>query len=136
MNFINLSDDIANAADTIETVFRKSILALTLIATFTVIFAQWFIAASIATYKFGESIGVWYRANREYRLAYARQSIPAEDTDLDELLMPLFVAAPNLTTLSAQELRPLCQSQGIQWRNARGQGKHLAKAEMIKALAC
>jgi hypothetical protein len=43
--------------------------------------------------------------------------------------------ADYLETWSAQELRRECSSQGIAWRNAHGKGKHLTKAQMIKALA-
>ncbi len=37
----------------------------------------------------------------------------------------------NLNSLSAATLRKLCTKHGINWRNARGQGKHLTKAAMI-----
>ncbi|MFM2433001.1 MAG: hypothetical protein RLZZ511_4215 [Cyanobacteriota bacterium] len=53
-------------------------------------------------------------------------------TDID--VIDLGAKADDLATLSVHQLRPLCQSRGIQWRNARGHGKHLAKAEMIAAL--
>ena len=39
-----------------------------------------------------------------------------------------------LATLTVAQLRPLCQSAGIRWRNAHGVSKHLSKAEMIAAL--
>ena len=43
--------------------------------------------------------------------------------------------ADYLETWSAQELRRECSRQGIAWRNAHDKGKHLTKAQMIKALA-
>ena len=39
-----------------------------------------------------------------------------------------------LATLTVAQLRPLCQSAGIRWRNAHGVSKHLSKAQMIAAL--
>ena len=42
-------------------------------------------------------------------------------------------AAPKPVT--SAELRRRCQSAGIKWRNAHGQGRHLSKGEMIAALA-
>lgn len=41
---------------------------------------------------------------------------------------------PAYATLTVAQLRPLCQSAGVQWRNAHGRCKHLSKAEMIAAL--
>jgi hypothetical protein len=43
------------------------------------------------------------------------------------------VEAPK--TMTSAELRRRCQSAGIKWRNAHGQGRHLSKGEMIAALA-
>lgn len=37
----------------------------------------------------------------------------------------------NLNSLDSAALRKLCTKHGINWRNARGQGKHLTKAAMI-----
>ncbi len=39
-----------------------------------------------------------------------------------------------LVLLSAMQLRQQCSASGIQWRNARGKGKHLTKQEMIDRL--
>ena len=47
----------------------------------------------------------------------------------------LTATADYLETWSAQELRRECSHWGIAWRNAHGKGKHLTKAQMIKALA-
>lgn len=44
------------------------------------------------------------------------------------------VAPAALTRLSAVQLRQQCSASGIQWRNARGKGKHLTKQEMIDRL--
>ena len=43
-------------------------------------------------------------------------------------------APADLASLTSAELRRRCQSAGIRWRNAHGQGRHLSKAEMISAL--
>jgi hypothetical protein len=37
----------------------------------------------------------------------------------------------DLNSLDSAALRKLCSKHGINWRNARGQGKHLTKAAMI-----
>ena len=37
----------------------------------------------------------------------------------------------NLNSLDSVALRKLCSKYGINWRNARGQGKHLTKAAMV-----
>lgn len=41
---------------------------------------------------------------------------------------------PDLTKVTAEQLRKLCSAKGISWRNARGSGRHLRKQEMITAL--
>jgi hypothetical protein len=38
-------------------------------------------------------------------------------------------------TTAAHDLRKLCSVKGVQWRNAKGKGKHLTKREMIAAIA-
>lgn len=87
-------------------------------------------------------------AYRTRRYADIRTEVCATpDADLDELVLPVLSMVASdidvvelgaevnaLAALSAQQLRPLCQSSGIQWRNVRGHGQHLAKAEMIAAL--
>jgi pyruvate/2-oxoglutarate dehydrogenase complex dihydrolipoamide acyltransferase (E2) component len=37
----------------------------------------------------------------------------------------------NLNSLDSAALRQLCSKHGIQWRDARGKGKHLTKAAMV-----
>jgi hypothetical protein len=39
-----------------------------------------------------------------------------------------------LALLSAVQLRQQCSKSGVQWRNARGKGRHLTKQEMIARL--
>ncbi|MGL4618933.1 hypothetical protein [Chroococcidiopsis sp.] len=39
-----------------------------------------------------------------------------------------------LALLSAVQLRQHCSARGVQWRNARGKGRHLTKQEMIDRL--
>ncbi len=55
-----------------------------------------------------------------------------------QLLLPpgLFGNAdqPDLAMMPNTELRRLCQSAGIKWRNAHGTNKHLSKNQMITAL--
>lgn len=41
---------------------------------------------------------------------------------------------PDFAVMPNSELRKLCQMEGIKWRNAHGQHKHLNKPEMIAAL--
>lgn len=36
--------------------------------------------------------------------------------------------------LTAEELRKECSNKGIHWRNARGSGKHMVKAQMLERL--
>lgn len=44
-------------------------------------------------------------------------------------------AAPSaLIEMTAMRLRKLCTERGVQWRNARGKGRHLTKQEMIDRL--
>lgn len=52
------------------------------------------------------------------------------------LLSPAIEVAdqPNLAAMPNTDLRKLCQSAGIKWRNAYGTNKHLSKPEMITAL--
>lgn len=45
------------------------------------------------------------------------------------------VAAIDYRAMTSQELRKECSRRAIAWRNAHGKGKHLRKAEMVKALA-
>jgi len=40
-----------------------------------------------------------------------------------------------LALLSAVQLRQQCSKSGVQWRNARGKGRHLTKQEMIDQLS-
>jgi hypothetical protein len=83
--------------------------------------------------------------------AITAQICATPDADLDKLVLPILnqpivagdfdlielgTDADDLAGLTAQQLRPLCQSRGIQWRNVRGHGKHLPKAEMIAAMTC
>ncbi|MDM3847810.1 MAG: ATP-binding cassette domain-containing protein [Aphanizomenon gracile PMC649.10] len=42
---------------------------------------------------------------------------------------------PDLISLKIAELRQLCQEKGVKWRNARGQGKHLTKNEIVEILS-
>lgn len=44
------------------------------------------------------------------------------------------VQQPALDALSPYELRNRCKQAGIKWRNAKPNGKHLSKREMIAAL--
>jgi hypothetical protein len=37
-------------------------------------------------------------------------------------------------SLNAQQLRPVCKRNGIEWRNATSEGKHLSKSQMLSAL--
>jgi hypothetical protein len=46
---------------------------------------------------------------------------------------PLTIA--DYATTPTPELRKLCSVKGVQWRNAKGKGKHLTKREMIAAIA-
>ena len=43
-------------------------------------------------------------------------------------------SAKELSKLTTNELRDRCHSLGIKWRHAKGQNKHLKKAEMIEAI--
>lgn len=38
-------------------------------------------------------------------------------------------------TIPAHDLRKLCSAKGVQWRNAKGKGRHMSKSEMIAAIA-
>lgn len=58
-------------------------------------------------------------------------TIPTESSTDTEAPADL---ASILATMTSAELRKECQSAGIRWRNARGQGKHLAKAAMVEAM--
>lgn len=42
--------------------------------------------------------------------------------------------AVDYSAMSPYELRKLCQSRGIRWRNAHGKNRHLTKAQMLEAL--
>lgn len=148
-SFIQSADAIADRFDqvvrdirvdipgTIEAVALNTIWGVTWAVTFATAF----------TFYAGQAAAEAWRT-RNY--ATIRAEICATpDADLDELVLPILslvatdvdvvelgAAADDLTALTAHQLRPLCQSRGIQWRNARGHGKHLAKTEMIAALTC
>jgi len=45
------------------------------------------------------------------------------------------VEATDYSALTSAQLRKVCSQRGITWRNAKAQGRHLSKADMIAALA-
>lgn len=129
----------ADILDTIETITLNTIWVATWAVTFAV----------AITFYAGQAVAEAWRTRNWASIT--AQICATPDADLDELVLPILsqpIAAGDfdivelgadaeaLATLTAHELRPLCQSRGIQWRNVRGQGKHLAKAEMIAALTC
>jgi hypothetical protein len=127
----------ADIPGTIETVALNTIWGVTWAVTFAAAF----------TFYAGQAAAEAWRT-RNYAAITAEICL-APDADLNELVLPILsmvatdidvvelgAETDDLATLSAHQLRPLCQSRGIQWRNVRGHGKHLAKAEMIAALTC
>ena len=140
-SFIQSADAIADRFDqvvrdiradipgTIETVALNTVWCVTWAVTFATAFTFYGVQAAAEAWR-----------TRDYA-AITAQICATPDADLDELVLPvlaveLSTGADDLAALSAHQLRPLCKSRGIQWLNARGQGKHLAKAEMIAALTC
>lgn len=129
----------ADIPGTIEAVALNTIWGVTWAVTF---------AVAITFYAGQAAAEAWRTRNH----ASIRAEICATpDADLDGLVLPILgqpivtgdfdivdlgAGADDLATLTAHQLRPLCQSRGIQWRNVRGQGKHLGKVEMIAALTC
>lgn len=53
---------------------------------------------------------------------------------LPDLAVEVVTVPTPATVPSSHELRKLCQSAGVKWRNVHGQGKHLTKPEMMQAL--
>jgi hypothetical protein len=43
--------------------------------------------------------------------------------------------ATTLEGMTSQQLRNACKVAGVQWRNVRGKGKHLTKAQMVESLS-
>ncbi len=148
-SFIQSADAIADRLDqivrdiradipgTIETVALNTVWCVTWAVTFATAF----------TFYAGQAAAEAWRT-RNYA-AITAEICATPDADLDELVLPILslvatdidvvelgAEASDLAELTAHQLRPLCQSRGIQWRNARGHGKHLAKVEMIAALTC
>jgi hypothetical protein len=127
----------ADIPGTIEAVALNTIWCVTWAVTFATAF----------TFYAGQAAAEAWRT-RNYA-AITAEICATPDADLDELVLPILsmvagdvdivelgAEADDLAELTAHQLRPLCQSRDIQWRNARGHGKHLGKVEMIHALTC
>lgn len=56
------------------------------------------------------------------------------DTEDDMEAIAIEVDRVNYASLTTEELRKVCATAGIVWRNAHGKGKHLKKGEMLAAL--
>ena len=87
----------------------------------------------------GCCIALAYLYTKRWVDAQVEQSLQQPETVADPFDQPEVLAAipehPAYATLTVAQLRPLCQSAGVQWRNAHGVSKHLSKAEMIAALS-
>lgn len=58
----------------------------------------------------------------------AKPVVPARKPTTKKTQQPLEI---NLNSLDSAALRKLCSKYGINWRDARGKGKHLTKAAMV-----
>jgi hypothetical protein len=69
--------------------------------------------------------------------ALAQKPVPAMAADMerpDEVMIIPADDGPEYSAMSSQQMRKECQAVGIAWRDARGKGKHMLKAEMVAEL--
>lgn len=72
-----------------------------------------------------------YPSPYEYRQAF---EVMVEQPIVSAPPVSPLVAPLDYSSLSCEVLRSLCSERGIAWRNARGKGKHLLKAQMVEQL--
>lgn len=94
------------------------------------------VALGFVAYTFGQWVArQWHETPQPAILPEAAELPQLEPlTESDLATVTLGADKNQLMALPSSELRNLCQYHQIRWRNVHGQGKHLAKAEMVDAL--